>query len=314
MVGPLRARADRLGRESLNLLFSMPLVPPYAYRALRTLQAAWSLASFSVRRHRTAQGLPGWNTKQFTFERIDADRIRLMREVEIEGETGTPNDGQKFFADDLRAEHQDRRARPPRATWCSRRRRRASPPTAWSSTPRPSSAPSTLASGIAAARRARRARPQHVRHARAGRLLLRRDDREDRPRQVPHHEGRLHHLRAADAALGDRQRQRHAEPRRLRACCETPSSRVKDVPVFYLPVLYYPIQDDDRATGFLLPTYGRRSRSRHRRSATRSSGRSTAARTPRSSTTGSFSRGSGVGAEYRYMLGRRRRATSGPTR
>jgi LPS-assembly protein len=33
--------------------------------------------------------------------------------------------------------------------------------------------------------------------------------------------------------------------------------RVKDVPVFYLPVLYYPIQSDDRATGFLLPTYGR---------------------------------------------------------
>ena len=34
--------------------------------------------------------------------------------------------------------------------------------------------------------------------------------------------------------------------------------RVKDVPVFYLPILYYPIQDDDRATGFLMPTYGRR--------------------------------------------------------
>ena len=32
---------------------------------------------------------------------------------------------------------------------------------------------------------------------------------------------------------------------------------VKDVPIFYLPFLYYPIQDDDRATGFLLPTYGR---------------------------------------------------------
>jgi lipopolysaccharide assembly outer membrane protein LptD (OstA) len=33
--------------------------------------------------------------------------------------------------------------------------------------------------------------------------------------------------------------------------------RVKDVPIFYLPIMYYPIQDDDRATGFLLPTYGR---------------------------------------------------------
>ena len=48
-----------------------------------------------------AQVLPGWNQKSFTGERIDADRIRLMREVEIEGEPGTPNAGQKFFADDL---------------------------------------------------------------------------------------------------------------------------------------------------------------------------------------------------------------------
>jgi LPS-assembly protein len=31
--------------------------------------------------------------------------------------------------------------------------------------------------------------------------------------------------------------------------------RVKGVPVLYLPVLYYPIQDDDRATGFLIPKY-----------------------------------------------------------
>jgi LPS-assembly protein len=31
---------------------------------------------------------------------------------------------------------------------------------------------------------------------------------------------------------------------------------VKGVPLFYLPFVYYPIQEDDRATGFLLPTYG----------------------------------------------------------
>lgn len=33
--------------------------------------------------------------------------------------------------------------------------------------------------------------------------------------------------------------------------------KVKNVPVLYLPVMYYPIQRDDRATGFLMPTYGR---------------------------------------------------------
>jgi LPS-assembly protein len=32
--------------------------------------------------------------------------------------------------------------------------------------------------------------------------------------------------------------------------------RVKGVPVLYLPFLYYPMQDDDRATGFLIPVYG----------------------------------------------------------
>jgi LPS-assembly protein len=32
--------------------------------------------------------------------------------------------------------------------------------------------------------------------------------------------------------------------------------RVKGVPVLYLPLIYYPIQDDQRATGMLMPTYG----------------------------------------------------------
>ena len=32
--------------------------------------------------------------------------------------------------------------------------------------------------------------------------------------------------------------------------------RVKGVPVMYLPVLYYPLHEDERSTGFLMPTYG----------------------------------------------------------
>lgn len=32
--------------------------------------------------------------------------------------------------------------------------------------------------------------------------------------------------------------------------------KVKDVPLVYLPVFYYPIQEDNRATGFLMPSYG----------------------------------------------------------
>ena len=32
--------------------------------------------------------------------------------------------------------------------------------------------------------------------------------------------------------------------------------KVKGVPLLYVPVLYYPMEEDDRSTGFLLPTYG----------------------------------------------------------
>jgi LPS-assembly protein len=32
--------------------------------------------------------------------------------------------------------------------------------------------------------------------------------------------------------------------------------RVKGVPIMYLPVFYYPMEEDDRSTGFLIPTYG----------------------------------------------------------
>jgi LPS-assembly protein len=32
--------------------------------------------------------------------------------------------------------------------------------------------------------------------------------------------------------------------------------RVRGMPVLYLPVIYYPLAEDERATGFLLPTYG----------------------------------------------------------
>ena len=32
--------------------------------------------------------------------------------------------------------------------------------------------------------------------------------------------------------------------------------RVKDVPLLYLPAFYYPMNKEDRSTGFLLPSYG----------------------------------------------------------
>ena len=46
-----------------------------------------------------AQTIPDWDTKQFSFEQVDKDRVRLMREVEV-NDTG-PNEGQQIFADEL---------------------------------------------------------------------------------------------------------------------------------------------------------------------------------------------------------------------
>jgi lipopolysaccharide assembly outer membrane protein LptD (OstA) len=41
-----------------------------------------------------------------------------------------------------------------------------------------------------------------------------------------------------------------------RAILKNAVLKVKDVPLFYLPAMYYPINKEDRSTGFLLPVYG----------------------------------------------------------
>ena len=78
--------------------------------------------------------------------------------------------------------------------------------------------------------------------------------------------------------------------------------KVKGVPLFYLPAMYYPIQSDDRATGFLLPTYGS--------STVRGQSISNAFfwAINRSQDATVFhdwiaKRGQGVGSEYRYVAG-----------
>ena len=77
---------------------------------------------------------------------------------------------------------------------------------------------------------------------------------------------------------------------------------VKGVPLFYLPAMYFPIQEDGRATGFLLPTYGA--------STIRGQSISNAFfwAVNRSHDATVFhdwfsSTGQGLGAEYRYVLG-----------
>ena len=77
---------------------------------------------------------------------------------------------------------------------------------------------------------------------------------------------------------------------------------VKGVPLFYLPFMHYPIQGDDRATGFLMPTYG----------ASTVQGQSISSAffwaINRSHDATVFhdwltSTGQGMGGEYRYVLG-----------
>jgi LPS-assembly protein len=79
--------------------------------------------------------------------------------------------------------------------------------------------------------------------------------------------------------------------------------KVKGMPVLYLPLMYYPVQEDDRATGFLLPTYGA--------STLRGQGISNAFfwainRSHDATFTHDwFSKtGQGYGTEYRYTMGR----------
>jgi LPS-assembly protein len=77
---------------------------------------------------------------------------------------------------------------------------------------------------------------------------------------------------------------------------------VKGVPLLYLPVLYYPIQEDDRSTGFLIPQYGVSTVRGH----TLSNAFFWAINRSSDATFNYdwFSRaGQGLGAEYRYIAG-----------
>ncbi len=108
------------------------------------------------------------------------------------------------------------------ATCCSTSRAATgSPPSGWSSTPRPAPARSSMPAGTAVL--ARQGRPQPVRHPGARRAVPRRRDPQDRPGQLPDRPRRLHHLRAADAALGDGRRLGHPQRRRPRAADATRS-------------------------------------------------------------------------------------------
>ncbi len=245
----------------------------------------------------SAQVLPGWDSKQFRLEQLDSDRIRLTGQVEIEGEG--PNAGQKFFADDLE----------------------------WNLSSGEFSASgnvvvSTPTSRIAAERAVFNTKTRlGTFHTASGIASLGERGEQDRS-MFGALEPEVYFYGETIDKIGD---DKYRITRGGFTTCVQPTPRwevvtnsatinlgdyailrhavmrVKDVPVFYLPVLYYPIQDDDRATGFLLPTYGN--------STYRGSSISNAFfwAINRSQDATLFhdwftSRGQGMGSEYRYAV------------
>ena len=199
-----------------------------------------------------AQLIPGWDAKQFTLERIDADRIRLAREVEVTG-VGS-NAGHQIFADDLEWNIRTGEfTASGNVVLVSPTSRLAAERVVFNTKTRLGTFEN--ASGIASlGTQGQKDRsmfgtlePDVYFH---GKLIEKIGDDKYRI-----HDGAFTTCvqptprweivsGAATIDLGDYAILRNAV------------MRVKNVPVFYLPLLYYPIQDDDRATGFLLPTYG----------------------------------------------------------
>ena len=248
----------------------------------------------------SAQTLPGWLTKQMMIDRIDADRVHLMREVEIEGEAGTANAGQKFFADDLHFNLKTGELIASGNVVFSTPTARISADSVVYNT-KTNVGTFTTAYGIAS----------------LGELG-------ERNRSM------FGTLEPDVYFYGNTIEKIGPDKYRITkggfTTCVQPTPRweivsgnatvnlddyvilrnavvhVKDVPVFYLPLLYYPIQNDDRATGFLLPQYG----------SSLAMGNSVsnaffwAINRSHDATffhDWLFSRGNGLGTEYRYMLG-----------
>ena len=244
-----------------------------------------------------AQNVPGWRTKQVTLEQIDADRIRLMREVEIIGEG--PNAGQQMFADEL--------------LWNTRTGDFSAEGNVLIVSP----------TGRIAAERVTFNTKTGLGtfHTASGIASL--GDRGVKDKSM------FGTLEPDVYFYGERIDKIGEDKYRITkggfTTCVQPTPRweivsgsmtinledyavlrnavirVKDVPVFYLPVMYYPIQSDDRATGFLLPTYGNSTY----RGQSISNAFFWAINRSQDATffhDWMFSRGQGMGAEYRYRI------------
>ena len=199
-------------------------------------------------RPRTTTRLPDQVSDR--FEQVTANHWRLIGNVEL----AIPGATFKFFADEVdyyldtnrlvaQGQRGVRRRRRPH-------RRRAVDFNAASGTGTFKNASGSMALGIG-----RQPRPTSPARTPTSTSTARSIEKLG-PRQLPADARRVHHLRAADAAVGDDQQAPPPSTSTTTPSRATCVLKVKGVPVLYLPAIYYPIQDDDRATGFLMPTYG----------------------------------------------------------
>ena len=201
-----------------------------------------------------AQVVPGWTTKQGSFDRINADLVLLISEVEIEGEAGSANAGQKFFADQVEVNIKSGALTARGNVVLQTPTSRIAAESAVFNT-KTKLGTFTNATGIAQlGERGRQNQSMfgtlepdvyfygaEIEKVGADKYRINKGGFTTCVQPTPRWEivsGR------ATVNLNDYVVLRNAVV------------RVKNVPVFYLPIMYYPIQEDDRATGFLLPSYG----------------------------------------------------------
>jgi hypothetical protein len=200
-----------------------------------------------------AQLIPGWDSKQFSWEQLDSERIRLMREVEVNG-VGA-NAGQQIFADEL----------------------------LWNKVTGEFEASGNVLLVSPTARLSAERVVFNTKtglgtfYTASGTASLGTRGVEDKSMFGTLEPDVYFYGETIEKIADDKYRIKRGgfttcvqpTPRwdivsgsatinlEDYAILRNAVVRVKDVPVFYLPVMYYPIQSDDRATGFLLPTYGR---------------------------------------------------------
>lgn len=235
------------------LFFGLPARPLLEHMPRFTFVIATLALCLAGIRPAAAQ-IPGWANKQYTFERLDADTVKMVGQVEAEGAPGTANEGERLAADEV--------------LWNLR------------------TGEFTATGNVLLANPTSRLSAEKVVfntktkrgtfYTASGISQLGAKGQEDIT-MFGSLEPDVYFYGEVIEKVGE---DKYKITRGGFTTCVQPTPRwevvstsstinlhdyailhnavirVKDVPVFYLPWMYLPIQDDGRATGFLMPTYG----------------------------------------------------------